>query len=88
MKLYLFQYIAGSLLLLNNGSVETLKRNTFTELDKLSGECDMQRCPQDDLSLCALRKQSSAKQNGALQQKPTDHIQIHIHLAQAHKTQL
>ena len=48
----------------------------------------MQRRPQDDLSLCALREQSSAKQNGALQQKPTDHIQIHIHLAQAHKTQL
>ena len=40
MKLYIFQYIAGSLLLLNNGSVETLKRNTFTKLDKLSGECD------------------------------------------------
>lgn len=39
-KLYIFQYIAGSLLLLNNGSVETLKRNTVTELDKLSGDCD------------------------------------------------
>lgn len=47
-KLYIFQYIAGSLLLLNNGSVEALKRNTVTELDKLSGDCDTCKCPQDD----------------------------------------